>query len=75
MMTNKQHDDAWLDVMTIRIPQIADSLRRANGLAIAKELFTTGAMDDWNYTAVLLQFAKLEGFDFSDNIKKNEKAC
>lgn len=54
------------------LEQISDSLRRANALAIAKELFAIGAIDDWAYTKALLELADLEGYDFKDDIKKKD---
>lgn len=47
-----------------KIPVISDSLRRANALAILKELYAIGEIDQKNYTDALLEIAKTEGFKF-----------
>lgn len=73
-MTKLEYDTFLKRIMSDDIPTIAKSLRRANGIAIAKELYAIGAIDDWTYTDVLLYLAKLEGFDFKDDVKKKETA-
>ena len=63
MLTNGQHDDLWIGAFS-KIPVISDSLRRANGLTIAKELYSLGELTRDQYVGVLHELAHNEGFSF-----------
>ena len=62
MMTNKQHDDAWLDVMTYQIPEIKKQLQIQNAISIAKELHALGEMSDADYIASMKSLLNGAGF-------------
>lgn len=62
MMTNKQHDDAWLDVMTHQIPEIKKQLQIQNAISIAKELHMLGEMNDADYIASMKRLLNGAGF-------------
>lgn len=62
MMTNKQHDDAWLDVMTRQIPEIKKQLQIRNAVEIAKELHALGEMSDAVYIVTMKKMLNGAGF-------------
>ena len=62
MMTNKQHDDAWLDVMTYQIPEIKKQLQIRNAIDIAKELHALGEMNDADYAESMKELLDGAGF-------------
>ena len=71
MMTNKQHDDLWMAAFEVvpsmatslrHIEKASASLRKANALTIAKELYSIGEMDKEEYVSTLLMLLKSEGF-------------
>lgn len=62
MMTNKQHDDAWLDVMTRQIPEIKKQLQIRNAVEIAKELHALGEMSDAVYIVTMKKLLNGAGF-------------
>lgn len=62
MMTNKQHDDAWLDVMTRQIPEIKKQLQIRNAVEIAKELHALGEMSDEVYIVTMKKMLNGAGF-------------
>lgn len=61
-MTNKQHDDAWLDVMTHQIPEIKKQLQIRNAVEIAKELHALGEMSDADYIVTMKRLLNGAGF-------------
>ena len=71
MMTNKQHDDLWMAAFEV-VPSMAQSLRynerisaslrKANALTIAKELYSIGEMSKEEYKDTLVMLLKSEGF-------------
>ena len=71
MMTNKQHDDLWMAAFEV-VPSMATSLRyiekasaslrKANALTIAKELYSIGEMTKEEYANTLLMLLESEGF-------------
>ena len=62
MMTNKQHDDAWLDVMTYQIPAIKRQLQIQNAISIAKEMHALGEMSDADYIVSMKRLLNDAGF-------------
>lgn len=75
LMTNGQHDSAWLDVMTNQIPsarkeldQIERDLRKRNGLEAANILVKLGWMEE----ATLAQICTDAVSDVWDIKKINE---
>lgn len=63
MMTNKQHDDLWMGAFE-KIPTISNSLRRTNGLTVAKELYKLGKISEEDYIQALVYLGEIEGFKF-----------
>lgn len=61
-MTNKEHDDAWLDVMTRQIPEIKKQLQIRNAIEIVKELHALGEMSDEVYINSMIKFLNGAGF-------------
>ena len=68
MMTNKEHDDLWKNAF-YSIPYlrylktISDSLRRANAIAITKELHELGIYSDETYAEGLSEILDSENFE------------
>ena len=63
MLTNGQRDNLWIEAFS-KIAAMSDSLRRANGLTIAKELYSLGELTRDQYVGVLHELAHNEGFSF-----------
>jgi len=66
MMTNKQHDDAWLDVMTHQIPEIKKQWQIQNAISIAKELHALREMSDADYIVTMKRLLNGAGFTARD---------
>lgn len=71
-MTKLEYDTMLKRIMSSDIPSIENSLRRANQIAVAKELYAIGAIDDWTYTETLVHIGKLSGLDFTNDIEKKD---
>ncbi len=63
LLTNGEHDQLWRDAFS-KVPAIAESLRRANGIACVKELYKIGELTDEGYAACLIAILHKEGFEF-----------
>lgn len=62
MLTNGEHDDLWREMAKSQ-PRIGASLRRANAIAILKELHAIGEISIDNYKKGLVEILKSEGFE------------
>lgn len=63
MMTNLEHDTLWKNAAN-SVPEIANSLRRANAIECMKALHEMDDIDDAAYATFLIQVLKSEGFTF-----------
>lgn len=61
MMTNGEHDTLWKNAVTA-VPEIANSLRRANAINCIKALYEMDDIDDTTYVNFLHQVLRSEGF-------------
>lgn len=62
LLTNGEHDKLWREAFT-KVPTIAMSLRRANGIACVKGLHEVGELTDEEYVSCLKVILREEGFD------------
>lgn len=61
MMTNGEHDTLWKNAAN-SVPEIANSLRRANAIECIKALHEMDDIDDAAYVSFLHQVLASEGF-------------
>lgn len=73
ILTNGEHDTLWKAAFQSHIPTIADSLRRANALTCAKELYELEIYTKSEYAYILNDIMKLSNFGNFSKDELNER--